>query len=61
MNRETIILGAAAVCVALVSAASAAVNIETVPVANTRNTGELSGEGAGGYGPDRVAVAARVA
>jgi formylglycine-generating enzyme required for sulfatase activity len=31
-----------------------AVNIETVPVGNPVNVGELSGSGAGGYGPDRV-------
>jgi len=30
-----------------------AVNIETVPVGNPGNAGERSGEGAGGYGPDR--------
>jgi len=45
---------AAVVCVSMVSAASAAVVIETVPVGNTGNTGELSGAGAGGYGPDRI-------
>jgi len=45
---------AAAVFVALASAASAAVTIETVPVGNTGNTGEWSGEGYGGYGPDRI-------
>jgi len=44
---------AAVVCVSLVSAASA-VNIETVPVGNPGNAGELSGEGAGGSGPDRI-------
>jgi len=31
-----------------------AVNIETVPVSNPGNAGELSGAGAGGYGPDRI-------
>lgn len=31
-----------------------AVTIETVPVGNPGNTGELSGVGAGGYGPDRI-------
>ncbi|MDM8005658.1 MAG: SUMF1/EgtB/PvdO family nonheme iron enzyme [Phycisphaerae bacterium] len=31
-----------------------AVNIETVPVGNPGNVGELSGSGAGGWGPDRV-------
>ena len=41
---------AALVCVALVSAASAAVVIETVPVGNTGNTGELSG----GEGLERI-------
>ncbi len=32
----------------------AAVNIETVPVGNPGNPGELSGDGAGGSGPDRI-------
>lgn len=36
------------------SIASAAVNIETVLVGNPGNAGELSGAGAGGYGPDRI-------
>ena len=31
-----------------------AVTIATVPVGNPGNAGELSGEGAGGYGPDRI-------
>ncbi|NLE58846.1 MAG: formylglycine-generating enzyme family protein, partial [Planctomycetes bacterium] len=31
-----------------------AVNIETVPVGNPGNAGELSGAGAGGYGPDQI-------
>ena len=44
----------AIVCVTLVSVVSAAINIETVPVGNTSNTGELSGTGAGGYGSDRI-------
>jgi len=44
---------AAVVCVSLVSAALA-VDIETVSVGNPGNPGELSGEGAGGYGPDRI-------
>ena len=37
----------------MVSAASA-VNIETVPVGNPGNAGELSGAGAGGFGPDVI-------
>ena len=48
-----------AVCVAAIvaaawSAAMADMNIETVPVGNPGNAGELSGSGAGGYGPDRI-------
>ena len=31
-----------------------AISIETVPVGNPGNAGELSGEGAGGYGPDAI-------
>ena len=34
--------------------AAQAVTIATVPVGNAGNAGELSGEGAGGYGPDRI-------
>ncbi len=53
---------AAVVCVSLVAGASGNVfnmgpgltSLETVPVANPGNAGELSGSGAGGYGPDRV-------
>ena len=44
---------ATVVCAGLVSAASAVV-IETVPVGNPGNAGELSGNGAGGYGSDRI-------
>ena len=29
-------------------------SLETVPVGNPGNTGELSGQGAGGFGPDRI-------
>ncbi len=42
------------VVLAWVSLSQAAVNIETVPVGNPGNAGELSGSGAGGYGPDRI-------
>jgi formylglycine-generating enzyme required for sulfatase activity len=38
----------------LAATASAAVNIETVPVSNPGNAGEWSGESYGGYGPDRI-------
>jgi formylglycine-generating enzyme required for sulfatase activity len=46
----------ASVCVlvGLLSGAASAVNIETVPVGDPGNAGELSGAGAGGYGPDRI-------
>jgi formylglycine-generating enzyme required for sulfatase activity len=44
----------AAVCVFLVSAAAAAVNIETVTVGNPGNAGEGSGQSYGGYGPERI-------
>ncbi|MCX6377529.1 MAG: SUMF1/EgtB/PvdO family nonheme iron enzyme [Armatimonadetes bacterium] len=36
------------------SIAAQAVTIATVPVGNAGNAGELSGSGAGGYGPDRI-------
>ncbi|MBN1514393.1 MAG: SUMF1/EgtB/PvdO family nonheme iron enzyme [Phycisphaerae bacterium] len=38
----------------LAPTASTAVNVETVPVGNPGNLGELSGQGAGGYGSDRI-------
>jgi sulfatase modifying factor 1 len=47
----------AAVVVAMLLLAAGAVQavvIDTVPVGNPWNTGELSGGGAGGYGPDRI-------
>lgn len=34
--------------------AALALNIETVPIGDPGNAGELSGLGAGGYGPDRI-------
>jgi len=37
-----------------IASAAQAVVIDTVPVGNTGNTGELSGTGAGGFGPDRI-------
>ena len=37
--------------------ASAEIVMEMVPVGNPGNVGELSGEGAGGYGPDRISGA----
>ncbi len=42
------------VMVVLLAVPALAVNIETVPVGNPGNAGELSGEGAGGFGPDRI-------
>jgi len=49
--------GAFIVAAAVLLAAPAAwaeVTIETVPVGNTGNTGEWSGESYGGFGPDRI-------
>lgn len=43
-----------AVLIGVVAGTAVAVNIETVPVGNPGNAGELSGSGAGGYGPDRI-------
>ncbi|HOW74072.1 MAG TPA: SUMF1/EgtB/PvdO family nonheme iron enzyme [Phycisphaerae bacterium] len=42
------------VLVGLLVSTVSAVTIQTVPVGNPGNVGELSGEGAGGYGPDRI-------
>jgi hypothetical protein len=38
----------------LLAGMAGAVEIETVPVRNPGNSGEVSVEGAGGYGPDRI-------
>jgi len=46
------LVAGAAVCAAGTS--TLPVNIQTVTVGNPGNTGELSGVGAGGHGPDRV-------
>ncbi len=42
---------------ALLASTAQAVTIETVPVGDPGNAGELSGEGAGGSGPDRISGA----
>jgi hypothetical protein len=39
---------------ACVAGAQASIVIDTVPVGNPGNAGELSGAGAGGFGPDRI-------
>jgi formylglycine-generating enzyme required for sulfatase activity len=52
MTRMIAVLAIAMVFVAATTAS--AVDIETVPVGNPGNAGELSGSGAGGYGPDRI-------
>ena len=44
----------AAVVLVCVSGVQADVVMETVPVGNVGNAGELSGAGAGGYGPDVI-------
>jgi len=54
MCRLKMGLLAALLVVAGGALAEAGINIETVPVGNAGNAGELSGAGAGGYGPDRV-------
>ena len=54
MKKAIQIICVAAIVVGLGSTAVAKVNIETVPVGNAGNAGELSGAGAGGSGVDRV-------
>jgi formylglycine-generating enzyme required for sulfatase activity len=53
MNARKIIVAVAALLLAG-GMAQAAITIETVPVGDPNNVGELSGSGAGGYGPDRI-------
>ena len=43
-----------AVLIGLVVGSATALHIETVPVGNPGNAGELAGAGAGGNGPDRI-------
>ena len=58
MTSARVVTWAAVVALAAMLLAGGAVQaditIETVPVGNTGNTGELSGPGAGGYGTDRI-------
>jgi formylglycine-generating enzyme len=54
LRRAIVRVSLIAAIVAYASAAYAVVTIETVPVGNPGNAGELSGVGAGGYGPDRI-------
>ncbi|MDP6635717.1 MAG: SUMF1/EgtB/PvdO family nonheme iron enzyme [Phycisphaerae bacterium] len=54
MKKVIQIVCVAVVVVSLGSIAVAEVNIETVPVGNPGNAGELSGASVGGRGPDRI-------
>ncbi len=54
MRKCMTIATVAAVVLACVSGVQADVVMETVPVGNLGNAGELSGLGAGGNGPDRI-------
>ena len=47
-------IAAALALLCMGSLAQANITIDTVAVGNAGNAGELSGSGAGGYGPDRV-------
>ena len=42
------------VVIGLLAGTASALSMETVPVGNPGNAGELSGAGAGGYGPDAI-------
>jgi formylglycine-generating enzyme required for sulfatase activity len=48
------LITAAMLAAACVAGAQASIVIDTVPVGNPGNAGELSGAGAGGFGPDRI-------
>jgi sulfatase modifying factor 1 len=52
--QKVFALAAALALLCLGSLAQANITIPTVPVGDPGNAGELSGAGAGGYGPDRV-------
>ena len=50
LNRACLL----AVAAVLAATGAYAINIETVPVGNPGNAGELSGDGAGGVGPNVI-------
>jgi len=52
--KKVILLLAAISLLSLSGIAQANITIDTVTVGNAGNAGELSGSGAGGYGPDRI-------
>jgi formylglycine-generating enzyme required for sulfatase activity len=52
--KKLLSVAAMGLCLVFVTAGSATINIETVPVGNLGNAGELSGKGANGYGADRI-------
>ena len=54
MKARIVLISVVCALLACVSSLQATVIIETVPVGNLGNIGELSGAGAGGYGPDRI-------
>ena len=53
-NTVPVFVAVAGLVLACVSGAQADVEIETIPVGNSGNAGEWSGESYGGYGPDRI-------
>ncbi len=54
MNARALVAFGLAAILLVAGAGVADITIETVPVGNPDNAGELSGSGAGGYGPDRI-------
>ncbi|MBN1510729.1 MAG: SUMF1/EgtB/PvdO family nonheme iron enzyme [Phycisphaerae bacterium] len=54
MNISKTVMSVAVLIGLVAGAASASIVIDTVPVGNPGNAGELSGEGAGGLGQDRI-------
>lgn len=54
LNLAKILIASASLLAVGVAGAQANIVIDTVPVGNPGNVGELSGAGAGGAGPDRI-------
>ena len=52
--KKVSVLVAALALLCLGTLAQADITIETIPVGDLGNAGELSGDGAGGFGPDRI-------
>ncbi len=54
MKTSVLLIGGVLALILAVGSPTLGLDVVTVPVGNPGNAGELSGAGAGGYGPDRI-------